>query len=592
MSYSSIALTAPSTAEENEQVSVSTLVTNVSASDLMFRIKLAAVRDIYAVPGPSEIIGTIDVVIKSGQSQPVSGTFIMPAWDTSFIVMVYRFINYWDFDNYATTVISLSVPGLPTGTITKVEIEVDSTQAVPPVPGVEVDDDFLMHVWAQNTSSESVKMGLRYVITSPTGATIERRVDELWPYTGADQIHHFVEGPAGPEAMFDIDEPGTWLLQLYLYGDDILIDMMDVVMFTAVGEPPDEPTIIAGKIESVEIMVATGFLEGDRDVLSLPANVQTDTNYWLRVIGLNKTSESLRLGLRYVITKPNGNTISDETMEMWPYTGGDKLHEFIEPQTALTVDQSGEWKLKVELLGGSEKQVLDTWEGLMLTTGELPSGFILIRDHTYALASTYYGQAEQSTVTFTVVAPSFMLTDDKIAEIVTSLEGRFAEIDAHMLTLKLYEKRGLVQSDYSAVITTTIPTTATTEQTAPTIFGISTAVFIAIIIAVCLIVGLIIILVVRKDVSQFLFGTPPTNGEPGVPGLVDLIGNMVVIMMMIMMMEMMGPMLGPEEAPPRPKPVTEAVIRAGEGVIKYTGKAVKTAAPYVGRGIKKVTEYF
>ena len=599
MSYSSIAITAPDTAEEGAVVPMSTVVKNITATSRLFRADLYAMRDIYAVPTSEETIGSVEVTIGSGQSQLISGSFIMPAWDAIVLVMVYVFIDYWNFDVYATKVVSL--PG-PAGAITKIEIEADGVQMSPPVSGVEVDESFRLHVWGKNTSTESVKMGLRYVITKPTGATIERRVDELWPYTGPGDIHHFEEGPAGIATNFDIDEPGTWLLSLYLYGDDVLLDMADMEMFTVTGEPPDDPITPLGKIDSVEIEVATGFLGGDRDVLSLPASVQVDTNYWLRVVGLNKTSESLRLGLRYVITKPDNTTISDETMEMWPYTGGDKQHEFIEPALSqLTVDQSGEWRLKVELLGGTSKKVLDTWEGVMATTGEvLPdSGFLLIRDQTYALASTYYGQAEQSTVTFSVIAPSFMLSDEKINEMVVGFEDKFAEEGAHMLTLKLYEKRGLAQTDYSADIVTTIPTAAATGSTVPAFLGISTAVWIAIIIAVCLIVGLIIILVVRKDVNQFLFGTPPSDGEPGTPGAVDLIGSMVMMMIMMMMMEQMAPLMAAEGAPPQPKPVTEATVRAakvaGKAIVKavpVVGKAIVKVTPVIGKGVGKVTKFF
>ncbi len=596
MPYSSISITAPVFSEEGSVVQMSTEVTNITATSRLFRLELFAVKDIYEVPTPEEKIGSLTVNIAGGQAQVVSGTFIMPAWDAIIIVMVYLFINVWDFDNYATHTVSwIAPPGTISGEITKTEIEVDSHQTSPPVSGVAVGDDFLLHVWGKNTSTESVKMGLRYVITSPTGATIERRIDEAWPYTGSGQTHKFVEGPAGLTGRFDVDEPGTWLLQLYLYGDDNLVDMLDVEMFTATGEPPEDPDIIAGEIISVEMEIATGFMGGSRELLSLPANVQVGTNFWLRVIGLNETSESLRLGIRYVITRPDGSTISDETMEMWPYTGGNDQHEFYEPQTSLNINQSGEWNLKVELLGGSEKQVLDTWEGVMVqaTTEEpepepngAPSGFTLVKDKVYPLASTYYGNAERSTVTFSVIAPSFLISDESVEEMVIAFEDKFAEEDAHMLELKLYEKSGLVQTDYSATIVTTLPTT--TGQVEPTILGISTTIFTIIVIAVCLLVGLIIILVVRKDISQFLFGTPPSNGEPGTPGMVGLIGNMVVVMMMVMMMEMMGPMMAPEGAPPQPKPVTEAAVRAAKGV----GKAAVKAAPYVGKAVKKVTEYY
>ena len=110
MAYSSISITAPNSAKEGAVVPISTKVTNISAYSLLFRVELLAVKDIYAVPAPEERIGSLEVVISSGQSQVVSGTFIMPAWDTIVLIMVYRFIDYWDFDVYATKVVSLEVP--------------------------------------------------------------------------------------------------------------------------------------------------------------------------------------------------------------------------------------------------------------------------------------------------------------------------------------------------------------------------------------------------------------------------------------------------------------------------------------------------
>jgi len=109
MAYSSISITAPSNAEQGVVVPISTEVTNISEYSLPFRIDLYAVKDIYAVPTPEEIIGSLEVTIGSGQSQVISGTFIMPAWDVSIVVKVHRFIDHWDFDTYSTKVVSLAV---------------------------------------------------------------------------------------------------------------------------------------------------------------------------------------------------------------------------------------------------------------------------------------------------------------------------------------------------------------------------------------------------------------------------------------------------------------------------------------------------
>lgn len=136
--FSSISITAPSSAEEGQRVSVSTRVTNISANSRLFRVRLYAVRDIFEVPDPEERIGSLEVVIRSGQSQVVNGSFTMPAWDTNFLVMVHRFIDFWDFDNYASKVVSLEVVEPPVepeykGTMIKKELEYNESRRAIPV---------------------------------------------------------------------------------------------------------------------------------------------------------------------------------------------------------------------------------------------------------------------------------------------------------------------------------------------------------------------------------------------------------------------------------------------------------------------------
>ncbi|MBA7465038.1 hypothetical protein ES707_00199 [subsurface metagenome] len=113
MAYTDIAITAPNSAEEGEPVSVSAQVTNITASDLLFGVKIYAVEDIYAVPEPHEIIGTFEEVIENGITKTYSASFTMPAWNTTVLVMVHRFVVHWDYDNRASKVVSLKTKALP-----------------------------------------------------------------------------------------------------------------------------------------------------------------------------------------------------------------------------------------------------------------------------------------------------------------------------------------------------------------------------------------------------------------------------------------------------------------------------------------------
>ena len=138
MALSSISITAPSSAEEGKRVSVSTRVTNISADSRLFRVRLYAVRDIFAVPAPEERIGSLEVRIGSGEFQVISGSFTMPAWDSNVLIMVHRFVDFWDFDSSATKVVSLesaAPSGVPEykGTMIKKELEYDGSRKAIPV---------------------------------------------------------------------------------------------------------------------------------------------------------------------------------------------------------------------------------------------------------------------------------------------------------------------------------------------------------------------------------------------------------------------------------------------------------------------------
>lgn len=206
MSYSSIAITAPDSAEQGAVVPMSTKITNITAVPRLFRIKLYAMRDIYEVPTSEETIGTVEVVIGSGQTQEIRGTFIMPAWDAIVLIMVYRFVDYWDFDVYATKVVSL-VGGLA-GSLIKKELEYAGITKALPVAGVPKDVRAKLHVWGQNDMSISQGMGIYWLVYDPNGGIAEEYTD--WGGTiGSKKDHEFISS-----GQFDLNKLGkytTWI---------------------------------------------------------------------------------------------------------------------------------------------------------------------------------------------------------------------------------------------------------------------------------------------------------------------------------------------------------------------------------------------
>ena len=102
----SISITAPSSAEEGERVSVSVRITSTLDYHASYKAKISAVPDFY----PDYVIGSIDQIIKSGESVTRSCPFTMPDCNTTIFVYVQRWsFDHWVYDSSASKVVSLEV---------------------------------------------------------------------------------------------------------------------------------------------------------------------------------------------------------------------------------------------------------------------------------------------------------------------------------------------------------------------------------------------------------------------------------------------------------------------------------------------------
>ncbi len=115
MAYTDIAITAPSSAEEGEPVSVSVKVTSTLAKYAPFKTTIDAVPDLY----PDYVIGGGTDVIKSGESKTYSASFTMPDCKTTAFVWVERWDGYhWTYYGSDSKVVSLKTKAaLPTAVI-------------------------------------------------------------------------------------------------------------------------------------------------------------------------------------------------------------------------------------------------------------------------------------------------------------------------------------------------------------------------------------------------------------------------------------------------------------------------------------------
>ncbi len=107
----SISITAPSSAEEGERVSVSVKVTSTLPYHASYKGDISALPDRY----PDYVIGEIDQVILSGESVTRSASFTMPDCNVTVFVSVERWsVDRWVYDSSDSEVVTVEVPVEPT----------------------------------------------------------------------------------------------------------------------------------------------------------------------------------------------------------------------------------------------------------------------------------------------------------------------------------------------------------------------------------------------------------------------------------------------------------------------------------------------
>jgi len=154
--------------------------------------------------------------------------------------------------------------------------------------------------------------------------------------------------------------------------DDVDFDAFDFVGVPGDGDGEDPPPGgFLGSIITVNVLVGSGGIGGTALTEMTPPVTQlgTGNQFRIKVTALNESGGAEKLGLHYVITRPDGSIIERVEFEAWPYTGEGDEHTFIEPGIdIISIDQIDDWTLVVELLGGTVDNVLDS-ESITLFTG-------------------------------------------------------------------------------------------------------------------------------------------------------------------------------------------------------------------------------
>ncbi|MBA7473493.1 hypothetical protein ES707_08833 [subsurface metagenome] len=299
----SISITAPSSAEEGERVSVSVRVTSTLAYHASYKATIYAVPDLY----PDYVIGSIDQIIKSGESVTRSASFTMPDCNTTVFVWVERWSkDHWVYDGSKSKVVSLEIPEPETFHLS---VSVPSGGSISPGSG-----DYLAY------------------------STVTLRA---YPHSG----YQFVRWGG--------DASGTsTTYNLYMNSNKSVVAYFEKVPV------PVEGTIIRKELEF------SGSGDGIVPVANVPLGVRAKLHVW----GRNDMSISQGMGIYWFVADPDG-MIAEEYTD-WGGTIGayPTDHEFIS-SGQFDLNKVGKYTTWIELLMGSQDnpEIVDRYIGDLCT---------------------------------------------------------------------------------------------------------------------------------------------------------------------------------------------------------------------------------
>ncbi len=206
-----------------------------------------------------------------------------------------------------------------------------------------------------------------------------------------------------------------------------------------------------------------------------------------------------------------------------------------------------------------------------------------VKDYNYPYGDTYNGSASEATAEFSILKTLLPIDDWLSQKIIDGFENEVTKQGGKMLHLDVYERdEHLLSKGYKIVATATAPVAATQILTAEGVAPQAIPIIVwALIIIAALGLVAIIISAITPSVRDVVWGKGGTVST--VTDILKILPTLMTLMVLGMLMEFTRGLSVPEE----PKPITEAVVKGA----KVVAKGVKTVAPYVGRAVKKVTEY-
>jgi hypothetical protein len=198
----------------------------------------------------------------------------------------------------------------------------------------------------------------------------------------------------------------------------------------------------------------------------------------------------------------------------------------------------------------------------------------IVRDYYYPAADTYKGMAAQVTYEFNVPLGQLEIVGDWISrKVLDTHQDELQNHGSQMLHLQVSEREhGLLSKDYLVTATATSP-----GEEYPAVMGLP-LVWIAIIGVILAAIGFAVSAIIKNQaILQWgpdVIEEPPAWGNLGKDfGALLTLGLMIPIMGI--MQEQTRPLYEKPGMPERPKPYTEAALKAARGAVQLAQKGVE-----------------
>ncbi|KKL08294.1 hypothetical protein LCGC14_2577300, partial [marine sediment metagenome] len=244
------------------------------------------------------------------------------------------------------------------GSITRKELQYDSTSLAIPASAIPYGESVEVNIWGRNDGQDNQKLGIRWWVRDPDGVVQQTYTDWEFGTTGPNDDHHFWS------PNFNADKAGNWTIKVELLMNQpnpVVVDTYDARLCSVLSEAE----LYEGSITKKEI-------EYDGQTALIPAvGIPMQDKGIINIYGRNETSGNQKLGIAWTVKDPDGDVWQNYADWEFGTTGPMDTHHFKGPSKEFT--KVGQYTLEVILLMNESNPVeVASYSGNLCEVGAGP----------------------------------------------------------------------------------------------------------------------------------------------------------------------------------------------------------------------------